>query len=310
MKIRDCAATVIVGKLVDHLSRARMKHEQEIFITQVLTTPPLQPIEESASDVHETNRIPDPYIYVVRNGRFYTPGGILVEGEVRRDTELQKKEFLGFQKIQNWAHYKDCGFAVWFSPDCPGKYDASKFIISEIMTAKNQKIIFNRAVLLDMDSQDFLSLANSLSPRFYSANTEDLRENPVFPDQNEFANWFVALSEITSQVDTIEKGLDLKTKTDTYASLNDIFNSVPIYTSNLYSNINTEAINRGLMGSHPGSCTSSGSAFETVLAQAKLMGEYKILKCNCPNCKKKVDAVIVNNRIYCPACKSSAAYHC
>ena len=286
-----------------------MSHEQVQFITQAVEHPHSQFVEETASDVQETNNQPDPYIYIVRNGKFYSPTGILIESIVRSDTSIRRREFLGFQKIQDWAGWHDSGIAIWFSPNYPGVYDASKFIISEIITTQKEKVLFNRAVKLDMDAQFFLNLANELSADYICRTPEELRARPVFPTRSEFAHWFNKLSAITSQADMITTDRDLLIKTDVYATLEDISNSIAIEGSVSYQTIYRAANASGMIGTGKKSCESMG-AFETMYAQAKLSGEYKILRCTCGLCKRKVDAIIVNNRIYCPKCRGSAPYHC
>ena len=284
-----------------------MTHELENFITYVLTQPPSQEAEEVGSDIHETHRIPDPYLYVDINGKLHTPGGILVESKILTKTFLQQREMKGFLKIQDWVNENDSGYAVWFSPALAGTYDTSKFIISQIITTPSRKILFNRAVLLDIHNSHFLTLANSLGRHL--ANCEELRENPVFPKEQEFITWFSNLSLITGQAQAMQRYSDLAIKTDTYATVADINKTIAIYGEGTYQNAYQASKAQGLIGPNPGSCGSSG-AFETMLNQAKLMGEYKILKCNCPMCKRRVDAVIIKNRIFCPKCKASASYKC
>jgi hypothetical protein len=285
-----------------------MTHELEQFISQALLRPHSQIVEETASDIQETHDRPDPYVYKVRKGKLYSPTGIPVESMVRTDTVIQKREYLGFKKIQNWAGLQDSGIAIWFSPNYLGVYDASKFIISEIFYTQKEKVLFNRSVKLDMDAYHFLRLANELSG-CQCISPEELRACPVFPNRTEFARWFSRLSAITSQADMIATDQDLLIKTDVYAGLEDIADSISVEGRASYQELYSRANSSGMIGAGSKSCESMG-AFAIMYAQAKLTGELKIIKCKCGLCKRKVDAIVKNNRIYCPKCHGSAPYHC
>lgn len=288
-----------------------MSKEQQQFISQNLKNPRLQLVENLASESHETNRLPDPYIYVERGGKLLTPEGSFVEESVEKTTYLGKIEFSALEKIQKWASENNEGASVWFSPPFPGKYPVSKFIISEISSKTDTKVLFNRAVVFDVDANSLLDLANSLSDSFYSDNPEALRATPIFPKDNELERWLLCLSPQTDQVKLMQKDHDIYLKTDTYANINDVYLSTKTVGSNsLYTSAYTLAKAQGLIGSSPGSCSTSPATSMEMFMQNSAITNKDSLDCTCPFCYKEVSAPIKNGRIHCPKCKKSAPYAC
>jgi hypothetical protein len=73
-----------VGKLAVPLipSRKMIAETESSFVRRIIVNPPSQRVEEAASKSLETRRIPDTYIYLLLNGRLYTPSGVAVEDKI------------------------------------------------------------------------------------------------------------------------------------------------------------------------------------------------------------------------------------
>lgn len=286
--------------------------KQSFFIREILENPPAQVIEEAASESHETRRLPDPWVYANQDGKLTTPEGKVVEKIINKNDYLGRTESQAFQKIQGWFNQKNEGVVLWFSPPFPDNQDRPnlKIIISEIITSGNIKVLFNRAIVLDIDTHAVLNLANDLTENKVE-HSELLRSTPLFPSSEEFLAWFKKLPEITSQAELIENGEDLEIKRETYKSLE----KIRIQTSteggvSSYTTIYEEADRRGLIGEYAGSCGGGRTAFATLLENTIPLGGEKILRCTCPFCHTQVSATISGGRIYCPNCSKSAEYTC
>lgn len=284
-----------------------------IFARRALSNPQSQLKENLASDIHETNRVPDPYVFVSRDGKLYSPTGQRIEDIIDDKTPIGQAEKSAFQTIQSWMETNDQGTAIWFSPKCPPKYDESKIVISEISQVDKTRILFNRVVMLDNISQDgLLSLANNSCSDSTFHNPEELRSAPFFPTPQEFALWFDQLANITHQTEMITTGEDILIKTDTYAQVEDLWESLAIAGRNqLYASYYQRATQRGLIGSFSGSCGSAPqTAFEVFAINARPLNEKKTLECTCPYCQKRVKAEIYGGKIHCPKCNKKANYIC
>lgn len=277
------------------------------FISKLLKNPPPQLDEEVASESHETRRIPDPYVFIAQGSQLLTPSGEVVENSIDKDSYLGRIELKAFQKIQDWSFLNDSGVAVWFSPPYLGRYPVSKIIISEISESYGTKVLFNRAVVLDRDANTLVRLANGLVGESAFANPEELRETPIFPNQDEFAKWFEDLTAYTSQVEMIKSSRDILIKLDTYVKISQLRLTYPIYERNrAYEDLRRVADSRGLIGEYVGSCptlvmTGLSTPFEKFLIYSSPMGEKRILCCTCPFCNKLVEAEIFDGKIHCPA---------
>ena len=154
-----------------------------------------------------------------------------------------------------------------------------------------------------------LRLANTLSENFQTNNPEALRETPIFPSDQELQKWLDDLLSATNQVNLIKQDLDIQLKTDTYASIEDVYQSTRIVGNNtFYASAYSMAKSRGLIGNKIGSCeTQIETSFEKFMQNSLVTKE---LRCTCPVCKKKVNAPIKDGKIHCPKCNSSAIYEC
>lgn len=138
------------------------------------------------------------------------------------------------------------GMAIWFSP--PGPYQNLKIVSSEILhTLSGEKVLFNRAIVLDVDRKTSLEIANKY-PGIKIDDAEDLRRSPRFLSPQEAENWTVPIAQYTEQVKLVESGEDLLTKVDT------LNNSRGIVTRE-------QARSAGLIGKSSDSCSIFGIFF-------------------------------------------------
>lgn len=285
---------------------------KEQFIQQTLTKPQRQLIEEVASTIHETNRFPDPHVYLIKDQRLVTPAGLIIGEIVEKDSYLGKTEYTAFKQIEEWADRESSGLSVWFSPPYPGVYPVSKIIISELSTNKDTKVLFNRAVVLDIDAEDLITLSNQLlDGEELIRDKETLRIHPFFPTVEGFINWFGLLRLNTNQTTLIENDGDIILK---YKTLQKLFEeTVAVVGPNtLYIDLYQKAEDSGLIGPMPGSCpsTTGFTSFEQMLNNSLKINEGQTLDCVCPHCKQRVKASISNGEIHCPNCQHTASYKC
>lgn len=196
--------------------------EQE-FIDKCLTNTPSEAVEDVSSEIHETNRIPDPRILIIDNN------DILRLDRVRVDDSIEKRSYLGgveyeaFEKIKDWSRKNESGVEIWFSPSFEGFYLVEKIDIGEIRYASDgTKILLKKAILLDIGENDFLNIANNfaLSIGYEGFKTsEELRSKPIFCTRIEMKNFLLSISELTNQIEMISKGEDLNNKAKNYERL-------------------------------------------------------------------------------------------
>lgn len=241
------------------------------FVQTCLSTHPSQLVENIASDSHETRRIPDPYIFLVKGKKLLTLNGEIIEESIRNDSDIDSAELKAFLEIQEWAENNNEGTAFWFSPPFPGKYDKGKVVTSQILhDCDKQKILFNRAIDLDVDGKTIISIAGSISEKIGSELTTDqelLRQTPIFSGCNLLKALLDEISAYTDQSQMVETGTDIDSKVETYSKLLVIEKmSGFVYSStsdSQYLYVHQIAEEQGLIGKHIGSCGSSKlSAFE------------------------------------------------
>lgn len=241
------------------------------FIQTCLSLRPTQLVENIASDSHETRRLPDPYIFLVRDKKLLTPNGAIIENNIRNDSNLDSAELKAFLEIQDWVESSDEGTAFWFSPPFLGKYDKGKVVASQLYDFSGQKILFNRAIDLDVDSKTILSIANNISENVDSDSITDpelLRQTPIFSRHDRLEVLLNEISPYTDQNQMVEKGADIDSKTETYSKLLLIENMSGVFSSNTsdsqYLYAHQIAEEQGLIGKHIGSCGQNNkpSAFE------------------------------------------------
>lgn len=139
-----------------------------------------QEIEFNASLSLETQRIPDLWHYLFKNGRLYSPVTQRpVEDSITFNNPIEEAELSAFRKIQKWFKESQTGNVVWISPS-NSRDVSTKIIISEIVDVPPNKRLRNRAICLDLDLQECLILAGRLGVDDDVAS-DKLISYPIFP---------------------------------------------------------------------------------------------------------------------------------
>jgi hypothetical protein len=264
-----------------------LQTRQQAFIRSGLKQPHPQITENVASEIHETNRSPDPYIFIIDNGKLLPPNR--EPFEIERDSYLGWLEAIAFESIENWANQNETGMVFWFSPPFPGKYPNAKVVASEILhSSEGEKVLMNRAIVLDIDTKTLLQATNRFTGKLglkKFRNPEDLRANPIFTSQNEMAALMEEITPYTEQTKLIGSGRDLVLKTETYSKLTIINSSQQL----VYSQVHSIAESEGLMGQHKGSCPTAGkTAFER-FSEGNSNGKWEYHSGVCRVCGNSTD---------------------
>ncbi len=230
------------------------------FSKFVLQHIPGQLSENLSSEIHETNRISDPYIFLINRdrGRLQTPDGQDIDGFMDKDTDLGRLETVAFEQIQRWTMTADGGYSVWLSPPYDDRHPVSKIVVSKIMELdSDQAVLFNRAILLDIDASELLGIANQLISHTWLSDPELLRSMPLFPSEEEFNKWLDGISDLSDQFGQVSDGIDLSRKIATYLKVSQISDRT---NHQNYNQIYEEVQRENLMGKHLVSCPPSSSS--------------------------------------------------
>lgn len=267
--------------------------EQE-FIDKCLSSPPSEAVEDVSSEVHETNRIPDPRILIVDGENILRLDRKRVDDSIEKTSYLGKLEYEAFVKIKEWSSKNENGVELWFSPSFDGVYPVEKIDIGEIRYASNgSKILLKKAILLDVGQSDFLKLANNFAmsigyDRFETSET--LRARPIFCTRSEMKTLLLSLSGLTNQIEMISKGEDLYKKSENYQTLSHFHEEINIspdyhYRSDYYY-IRERAEQEKMLGEKSVSCPSVSTAFQSFSGDyhGGVEDEYGSLTFTCPHC--------------------------
>lgn len=197
--------------------------EQDLvgYIPYWVDKPQAQVTEELASWSLETKRIPDPYFFPIRSdGKLLSPmTGELVENSIEKNSYLGQKEWIAFQRIQEWDKDAKTGVSFWISPPHRLRSKFTKVIASEIVDDELRgRQLFNRSIMLELDENQALELHRNL----HLANgvisdltsPEEVRSRPVFLN-NQDGNWVKYLNiniEDEPIINMVRTGDDLKEK--------------------------------------------------------------------------------------------------
>lgn len=253
---------------------------QEIETQQIrkwILNPSSQNSENLASKSHETKRIPDPYIFLLINGKVVSPSDLkpIEESILVRDA-IEAAEFSGFQEIQRLVLENDHGTVFWFSPPSIDGYSSFKIVVSTIFTGiEGMKGIFNRAIVLDVNQKISLEIASQIS-RIKFSDSEELRKKPILLEDSESDAWLEILAKYSEQANLIVSGQDVIAKVETLSQTDIIYTSVSTHHS-----AEILAIQNGMIGSRKDSCDRS-SAFGKMFDNA--LKSYFL----CPKCDYKI----------------------
>ncbi|MCL4366145.1 hypothetical protein M1437_02865 [Patescibacteria group bacterium] len=167
-------------------------------------TVPEQFVEELASLSQETNRIPDPYTYLISpQGELFSPtANCLVKDDKAMDktSPLGQLEYQAVLATEQWAASSSEGVSVWISPPKANVYPTSKIIIQEIQYEDGVKKVFNRAIVLDCNEEECMRFAWNLTS--FSQN------KPVFKDVDQIRAVPLILNTDKPWIDILEKLID------------------------------------------------------------------------------------------------------
>lgn len=265
---------------------------EQKFIDECLTNTPSEAVEDVSSEVHETNRIPDPRILLVDGENILRLDGVQVDDSIEKVSYLGKVEYEAFKKIKRWSRENESGVEIWFSPSFDGIYPVEKIDIGEIRHASNgTKVLFKKAILLDIEKDDFLNRANNFALSIGCEDfksSEALRSEPIFCTRTEMKILLSSISGLTNQIEMISKGEDLYKKSETYQKLSHIHKEIHVssdrYCRNDYYYIRERAQEEKMMGEKSVSCPSSKTAFQSFSGDYR--GEINTNEAyfECPRC--------------------------
>ncbi len=268
--------------------------------------PPSQVVEELSSLSVESLGAPDNYYFLLWNGRFVSPEtGAFVYESIDRHSFLGQREYKAFLGLENWAQKSTRGVAVWISPKFVGKYDASKIIVSEIVSKNGQKAIENTSILLNLSDSECLEAARRMG--LYLEDVEKLRESIIVLPCDGLA-WVdiveSAVGKNSELFDEIRNNLRGNKNRSLYLARG--------YQQMIEMGVDPMIIYQQMqrdrfLGMSVISCPATVS--ETMLRQSIIFGE-KTLECDCPYCGKHVNAKISMGQIHCPNCGRYASYLC
>ncbi len=273
------------------------------FIPTWKDKPQAQVIEEIASYSLETKRIPDPYYFIIgKDKKLISPQtGVFIEDSVEKDSVIGKKEFEAFEKIQRWATENESGIVIWISPPHSERSSDTKIIISEIAVEDKTKLLFNRAVLLDIDTEHCLKIANTILDEDTGDvfSGEDLRRQPLFLSADQEVEWTLLLGlhpDATRACYIIQKGDDLREKEMALKAAVPIYESFLIGEAGYDDHLVREGVEKargsGVFGTSSASCPPSiDTSFEVFYSHSHQADGLKFVK-NCGNCGKGINKLI------------------
>lgn len=173
-----------------------------------------QSVLEDASVIQESNRNPNVYAYINKNGKVYTPEGALISKDIKRDTYVRKLEAQAYDELERKS--QKAATLVWVSPAQFGVYEVSKIIITEVVEQGDYSVLLNRAVVLDkVNSEKALKIAQLLvkgstnNPKLRTV--DDVRENIITLNPRQ-KYWLDVLEELAPdpQWEMIRSGQDIE----------------------------------------------------------------------------------------------------
>lgn len=279
--------------LIDTPSVSRLlenKPELPGFIEAWRYKPKAQVKEEMASYCMETLRISDPYRFIVSsNGELLSPvAGCRVKDVVTTNTHVGRLEYEALEKIEQWTASNSTGAIIWVSPPDKDLYpDDSKIVISEIEEKNGIKTLFNRAIVLDIDQEKCIKLAQDLVR--YSINkpllssTDQIRSNPLI--LNTSVHWTSILEELVTDLNltNVRNGEDLAIKEKTLKQAEYIYQEFFVEGMPINARVIAEEMGKRQMVGTFGTSCPNRTAFGTFAESATTVAE----SCNKIKCGKK-----------------------
>lgn len=259
MQIGSCAATVRLIKSAKPGDRPYLLSRAGIWLKHLLKTPTLQKnvpspfealtdtslsqfvqtwqgkqkdqvVEEISSYCLETRRIADPYYFsFTPEGELFSPqADCRIKDVVERNTRVGQLEYKALQNIEAWADRNSAGTIAWISPPAVGIYPTSKLVISEIEQRGENKVLFNRAIVLDIGEERCLRLARDLvdfsTNRPLLSSLDQIRSNPLVLNTHGI-HWTYILEELMEDLnlESVRQGEDKRIKEETILQAREIY---------------------------------------------------------------------------------------
>jgi len=250
-----------------------------------------QVIQEFSSFSTETKRIPDRYKFIVTDKLISPVTDGPVEESIEKVSNIGKIEFEAFQQIQNFAVKNETGTSIWISPLAKNIYPSSKIIFSSIEYENGEKILLNCSLVIDLDEEECLDLANliAISEGIKFKNTEEIRKTPIFMETKMAIDWIESLVTLKNQFKKEEEQ-----SLSEYPQIESLFRSIPA-NLNFYQQaeyIVVQSLQNGYLGENKTSC--GGSTKNSNLTSSEFFSENS-LDLNesffeCPRCHKPIPA--------------------
>lgn len=260
-----------------------------------------QVVEELASYSLETQRIPDPYYFLVNaNGELMSPTAeCRVRDVVQRTHPVGELEYQALTAIEQWTKSNNSGAIVWVSPPYPGIYPTSKVIISEIEMIGGTKRLFNRALILDFNERECLKFAQDLSSfsqnRPLLSHLDEVRATPIILNTRGMS-WIHIFEELIDDPalwQEVRDGRDREAKEEALVQARIVYQSL---TDKSLPPEDARRMIMGMLGDRSGSCPVllKGSAFRVFSDYSSVLGtsgslesdRYGSLEFDCPKCNR------------------------
>ena len=175
-----------------------------------------QVVHEIASCIQESREEVDYYHFIEDgDGDLFSPSAkCKIKNAIYRNNYIGELEGQVFDQINRWFKDSRQGVVVWISPMHSVYYPLdSKIIVSEINQYQDKKTLINRAIILDMDGQECLEMAQALSDRSINRpllkSLNAIRSTPLFLSP---VHWIDIMSEVISDSELwhkVKTGLDI-----------------------------------------------------------------------------------------------------
>lgn len=245
-------------------------------------------LEPELRSVHnETNRIPDPSIFIITNKGLIDPKtNKPVREFIRNDTSFYKREFKVFETLESWAKDAEDDIAVWISPPYPEKYPCAKATFSRVSYDwQGTKYLQNTSILFGDEKTTRLDIF----PNPKINNLEKLREVIFVIDEKTALKAIKKIQTLGAHFEENEESLNK----EIIEYIKDIKAGTP--PSLIIAGMQTT----GFLGNHPISC-SPAMGFSDYLSTQVTKIDTKFVR-NCGNCGAIINSFISAGYI-CPKC--------
>lgn len=285
----------------------RIESELQNYQASWSNKPRSEIVDGILSFAMETKRVPDTYYFELgERGKLIDPKTKEpIENSISRSPGPYDKEYEGFKHIENWVRQNNQGTIIWLSPPYEGAYPFSKVVISEIQTKENKKTLLNRAIVLEINTDETVSLANSLlsysSVETAFLNPEELRAKPIPLDLLRGNNWETVVLHIlndNSSWKMIKNGEDISIKEVSRPKAEAIYHKLFVENNPYYWSRQEQKELLSIFGQKGGSCpTPSKSGAFGKFFENSSVHEATF---DCPKCHKQIPSGMGITK--CPHC--------